>query len=81
MTPSASFVPRKSVATPFDPKRVIQISAIPESTQHSIVLFALTDDGSIFSNVFNFMLESPTWDGWRVVPPIAPPSPVLGGRR
>jgi hypothetical protein len=56
--------------------RFIQIAAIPESDSHSVVLFALTDDGSIMSNVFNLTLNPPDWDGWQLVPWV----PALKGR-
>jgi hypothetical protein len=56
-------------------RRIIQIAAIPESEDHSIVLFALTDDGAVLSNIFNLTVDPPEWDGWQPVPPIA-----AGGR-
>ena len=31
-----------------------------------------TDDGAIYSNIFNLTLDPPEWDGWIPVPPIPP---------
>jgi hypothetical protein len=64
--------PELKMSAPTNRKRVIQISAIPESEEHSVILFALTDDGAIYSNIFNLTLDPPEWDGGIPVPPIPP---------
>ena len=64
--------PELKMSAPTNRKRVIQISAISESEDHSVILFALTDEGNIYSNIFNLTLDPPEWDGWIPVPPIPP---------
>jgi hypothetical protein len=53
-------------------RRVIQITAVPESDNHSLVVFALTDDGSVLSIGLDFARTPPDWGSWQEVPPLPP---------
>ena len=62
-------------------QRIVQITAIPESDDHSFMVFALTADGEIFSNVWDLTATPPDWEGWQPVPPISQTPPIPGTRR
>jgi hypothetical protein len=49
-------------------RRIIQISAVPESESHSLILFALTQEGTIFSRYFD--LSNQQWGEWEMLSPI-----------
>jgi hypothetical protein len=67
-----NLAPELKMSAPTNRKHVIQISAIPESEDHSVILFALTEDGAVYSNIFNLTVDPPEWLGWIPVPPIPP---------
>jgi hypothetical protein len=49
-------------------RKIIQISAIPATTEHTNGILALCDDGMVWENYSN--PDKPTWDGWHPLPAI-----------
>jgi hypothetical protein len=82
MMPASTRPSSKSRTSQFPPtnRRVIQISTIPESDDHSFMVFALTADGEIFSNVWDLTAAPPDWEGWQLMPPLPPANPLPGDR-
>lgn len=49
-------------------RKPISIAAVPETDNFHTQLFALCDDGTIWTNYFNRSLDK--WDKWTELPPI-----------
>jgi hypothetical protein len=49
-------------------RRIIQISAVPESESHSLMVFALTEDGTLYNRYFSITKEQ--WGEWEMLSPI-----------
>jgi hypothetical protein len=49
-------------------RRIIQISAVPEAEDHSLAIFALTEDGAV--HVRYLSIAKQQWGEWEMLSPI-----------
>jgi hypothetical protein len=49
-------------------RRIIQISAVPEAEDHSLAIFALTEDGAVYFRYLSITKQQ--WGEWEMLSPI-----------
>jgi hypothetical protein len=49
-------------------RRIIQITAVPEAENHSLMIFALTEDGAVYFRYLSIGKQQ--WGDWETLSPI-----------